>query len=783
MKSVSEVHFRVCDHGLFLPIARRLARDAGKVTYWSPHELAFPTVKSFIGDGFPDFERVESPWQDFDSVDCWCFPDVGFSHLQAEIKGQGRPVWGAGGADRIEISRTAFIQALEKTKLPVAKHITVRGITSLKEHLYGQANKWVKISRFRGDFETFHWRSREDDANRLDAVAVKFGPFREEILFYVFDPIDTEIEDGCDTWCINGAYPKLVIHGMESKDKAYLGTWQKYSELPEELRIVSDSFSPILSSFDYRSFFSTEVRITKDGESYFIDPTCFSDDTEILTNQGWKRFQDLNRNERVCTLNPETSQIEYHQPEGYVSYHYDGDMVRITNRKCDLDLMVTPHHSVWGVAKHKTTLEEFRADKIPYSLSIPRSGIWEGMEGVDFTIPDYSKTWHSGKGRGIDKTFSRARLRMGMDVWLRFLALYLSEGSCGKWQTTIHQTKHKDQVRDILKATSFRWKEHAKGFTCSDVQLRTSLAGLGNRYTKAIPAFVGQLRPRQINLFLDAYCLGDGHIENGNRVISTPSKQTADDIQELFLKSGSVASVVVRHFTGKPCGLSNGKYTCHHDSYQIRERREFLDFYVEGWKNPRHKQYLSHVPYVGMVHDVTVTNHIIYVRRNGKCCWSGNCRAGSPPSQVITEMIGNYAQVIWGGANGELVEPEPSAKFGVQAIVCSSGDRREWRGIEVRDELDRWIKCPNCVWMDGRIWTPPDPDADGKEIGWLVGIGDQMGEAIRHLQHNASLLPDGATCEFTALADLIKEIEKAEASGMEFTDQPIPEPEIVLEDK
>jgi hypothetical protein len=96
--------------------------------------------------------------------------------------------------------------------------------------------------------------------------------------------------------------------------------------------------------------------------------------------------------------------------------------------------------------------------------------------------------------------------------------------------------------------------------------------------------------------------------------------------------------------------------------------------------------------------------------------------------------------------------------------------------LKLYDELDRWVKCPNAVFVDGSLWFPPDPEAEGKDIGWLVGIGDKIGEAIRHLEHNAKLLPDGATCEFTALAGLIKEIEKAEASGMEFTDQPVPAP-------
>lgn len=432
MKKISELHFRVCDHGLFLPIARRLARDAGRVSYWTPHEHAFPTVKACIGDGFPDLQRVESPWVESEDVDCFVFPDIGFNHLQAELKAQEFPVWGAGFGERFEVSRASFLRALAEAKLPIPPHQVRAGITQLKEYLHDKTDLWVKISRFRGDTETFHWRSADDDENRLNQLAVKLGPFREQMLFYIFEPIDTKNEDGVDTWCIDGVYPDLVIHGMEAKDKAYLGTWQRYTDLPKELRHVNDAFAPLLGQRHYRGFFSTEVRITPEGESYFIDPTC---------------------------------------------------------------------------------------------------------------------------------------------------------------------------------------------------------------------------------------------------------------------------------------------------------------------------------------------------------------RAGSPPSQVMAEMIGNYGQIIWGGANGDLVEPEDAARFGVQGLLCVCGDRREWRSLKVTDELDRWVKCPNAIWDDGRLWFPPDPEADGKDIGWLVGIGDRPDEAIRHLQHNAELLPDGAHCEYTALADLIRQVNEAEQDGMPFTDAPMPEPEIVIEEK
>lgn len=428
---MSSAHFRVVDHGLFLPLARRLARDSYRVTYYTPDESPFPTVRDAIGDGFPEIERVSSIWYKKDRVDCYVFPDVGFADEQAELIQQGFPVWGAMDADKLETYKPRFITALASSGLPMPKFESFKGMTALKDYLKDKEDKYIKISRYRGDWETMHFINWAQCEGELDFRSVRLGPWKEQITFYVFDPIQTEIEDGCDSYCVDGQFPSLIIHGMESKDKAYLGAFQKMADLPEEVRCVNEAFAPILGSYDYRSFFSTEVRITPDGESYFIDPTC---------------------------------------------------------------------------------------------------------------------------------------------------------------------------------------------------------------------------------------------------------------------------------------------------------------------------------------------------------------RAGSPPSQVMCEMIDNLGEIIVEGANGRLVEPVPYAKFGVQALVTMPNDKRAFRSLEISDEIDRWFKAGHCSKIGKATVFTPDPENHFDGVGWMVGVGDRIGEALRHLRHNIDLLPDGCCCEYEATADLLKEVIAAEEAGMKFTDQPVPDPATVLED-
>ena len=54
------------------------------------------------------------------------------------------------------------------------------------------------------------------------------------------------------------------------------------------------------------------------------------------------------------------------------------------------------------------------------------------------------------------------------------------------------------------------------------------------------------------------------------------------------------------------------------------------------------------------------------------------CRAGSPPSQVMTEMLENYSEIIQAGAHGECIEPVEAAEFGMQLLVKIKRNPAQW---------------------------------------------------------------------------------------------------------
>ena len=274
MKPISEATALVYDNSLFLPVAHRLAKDFKRVLYFSPWEKGFSTINdAVIGDGFDDIERVFDIWDVKKEVDVFVFPDLGHSGLQRELESQGYPVWGCRSGDQQELDRELFMRTLTKCGLDVPEFKVIVGVRELRKYLADQQDVYVKISRYRGSFETIHFRSMDLDEGLLDLWGVKFGAVKDLIRFLVFQNIDTDLEIGADTYCVDGRWPSALLHGIEWKDRSYLASVSERGKMPQQIQDVMECYGKVLGEHNYRGFFSMEVRV-KDEKGYFIDPTC-----------------------------------------------------------------------------------------------------------------------------------------------------------------------------------------------------------------------------------------------------------------------------------------------------------------------------------------------------------------------------------------------------------------------------------------------------------------------------------------------------------------------------
>ena len=88
------------------------------------------------------------------------------------------------------------------------------------------------------------------------------------------------------------------------------------------------------------------------------------------------------------------------------------------------------------------------------------------------------------------------------------------------------------------------------------------------------------------------------------------------------------------------------------------------------------------------------------------------------------------------------------------------------------------VKPCRCCFEDDAYQFPPHKT---DELGVIIGQGDSIEGAIEDLKDNFEELEhEPVTINVAGFADLIEQIEDAKDEGVEFSDQPVPEPTIAI---
>lgn len=773
MVSLSHCKVLCYDLGLFTESALRFLRDCASVRYFCPWISAFPEpFDCKIGDGLDGMERIEYFWDHVDDADLIFVPDTMCSDVVEYLRKHNYPVAGVGKAEKLELDRWYGREVQRKNGLPTQETYSITGCDAMMKFLKENKDFYIKLNMFRGLEESFHhidWHQSEDT---FYDIAHALGPYKESIAFICEESMEGP-EPGLDaiTWEGEMMFPAMV--GYEGKGVGIIErVYDKREEFPPALLWLDEGLSPEFKKFKTRFFYSAECKLVKEGNTvlpYLIDNTCFDDKTEILTDKGWKLFKDLDKTEKVATLNPNTFEIEYHKPSAYQEYEHDGDMVSITSPEKAIDLLVTPNHSLWGfqrkTKKRVQTLIESRAGSIPYEFRIPRTGRWIGENIDNFILPEYKTKWHSGKGRGVDRVFHKKELAVPIKPWLGLLGIYLAEGSTGgtKHSTVcISQFSKKEQVKELLSGLPLKVREVEKGFEIGSVQLAKYFRQFGLSHEKFVPDFIKNLTPELINVFLDAFVVGDGTVRpTGSRVFFSNSTRLLDDIQELLFKVGTVGNLYQCAEAGTVFEINGKKYTRNHTTHYLSERIQNHAYNVD-----KRTSEIKTVSYKGMIYDVTVQNHIIYVRRNGKPTWSGNCRLAAPGTSAIQcEIIKNYSEVIMGLATGERVDPIFTHKYGAAIPFDSPAASKSWINVSFSKDVRRWIKLRMAVKKGNDYYAVPGFES----VGSAIGLGNTVDEAVKKAREAIKDVKGKRVDTDSGQMDtIIENIEKGRKMGIPF---------------
>jgi len=406
---------------------------------------------------------------------------------------------------------------------------------------------------------------------------------------------------------------------------------------------------------------------------------CYDDQTEIFTDSGWKRFEQLADTDRVAVM-LEDGAARFERPVARMAYDYDGEMLGCQHKY--LDYLVTPNHRMFvRIENYRDALACYRvrrADDVHgkrVTHQVATHFVREASIGDRFTLP----VQKNGRGRQCALTYDT------LDFF-SFMGWYLAEGSLAAYQSDsvgakgvrvrsykvqISQSREVNpdacrQIEDLLTRMGFGWHYSGSQYTFSHKGLYTYLLPLGLSHEKYVPERLFDAPNEALARLLWAYLAGDGHgyTQWHNWTAHTTSKRLVDDMQRIVVLLGGYATVY-------PLKPREGQA---HPQYLLSLRQERDEV---GVGTPEETYYA--VPYKGKVHCVMVSGTgLIYVRRNGKPLWCGNSvlpddqmpRTADGPLDIILNPLGVPSRINV-GAPLETSLAKVADKTGEQIAVSS----------------------------------------------------------------------------------------------------------------
>lgn len=258
--------------GIYSETAVRFMRDCASVKYFTAANEDYSDKIGFNLDGI---ERVNSPWDNVDDVDFIFCPDISSSEIVEYLKKHNYPCAGAGSIEKLEVDRWWGRKYQEEQGLPVQETRLIQGVTELRKFCKENKNFYIKVdNEYRGISESFKHFDFSTSEPRIDYIAYKVGPFKEDIQFICEELLEGP-EPGFDGITYDGDILYPTMAGYEISKKSHVvRVYQNEEELPNAYKRIHNGLKPEFKNRKTRFFYSTEMIIDKSKTPYLLDPTC-----------------------------------------------------------------------------------------------------------------------------------------------------------------------------------------------------------------------------------------------------------------------------------------------------------------------------------------------------------------------------------------------------------------------------------------------------------------------------------------------------------------------------
>lgn len=348
---------------------------------------------------------------------------------------------------------------------------------------------------------------------------------------------------------------------------------------------------------------------------YLFDEACHDDQTEVMTNSGWKLFSDLTTNDKLLTINPDSESTHFDVIEHLHVADYDGEMLLAENKGSNL--CVTPNHRMMFETRKQPGLMRFQqADDIKWSnkrFFKTVSNLDTGSIGFH-VIPKYENSQHCYESYSIIDS-----------VWCELLGWWITDGSYqlqnGKPSTvTFYQKKEagRKRIEHLLNMCRFDFYESEQGFHLSNAQLCNEFHACGLGFDRRVPDYLFTQTPENIEHFINGVVGGDGYRKGDVDIIYTSNENLAGDYQALILLSGLTSVVNKRKLAGKQSVIEGRVVITKHDGFTVSRSKSNTAIQFKPASEPKR------VSYKGKVYCATVSGGVLFTRRGGVPLWSGN---------------------------------------------------------------------------------------------------------------------------------------------------------------
>ena len=409
---------------------------------------------------------------------------------------------------------------------------------------------------------------------------------------------------------------------------------------------------PLTGNGDFRS--DECVETLKESDIVVTNPpfSCYSSDTEVMTNNGWKLIKDVDiSTDLIMSLNPDTHEIEFVKAVDFIESPVNGELYHYHSR--NMDFCVTGNHNMYAYYKDchdvPRSIPLVEASSVKKSYILPLTGFsWSGNNQEYFVLPETKQLEQYTR-----KEIIVSEKMIPMEDWLEFFGFYLADGcyrdhinSLGKRDYTIsikQDVSNEDYVIDLIRRIGFDARISAgssdsnKNYSIYSKQLWEYLMQFGRSQDKYIPREFLDLDVKYLKALYKGYTNGDSSLcADGHIHFSTVSEKLISNIQELILKIFGCITQVRKSVRKHSYDDNYG--TCYSINVKLDKNRDNFSKYGTP----------KMISYNDNVYCLTLEkNHIMLVRHNGIIGWCGNCFR----DYVAQLMEYEKKFIIWGNNN------------------------------------------------------------------------------------------------------------------------------------